>query len=78
MVIEQTGAIASMVASGLGVAILSRWASSPWIENRQLVAVRCGRNGLGLRWRSLMRAGTPTSSPEHQVAALLATWLDER
>lgn len=78
MVIEQTGAIASMVASGLGVAILSRWASAPWIDTGQLIAVPCGRDGLSLQWCSLMRAGTPQTSPEHQVAQLLASWLRGR
>jgi LysR family transcriptional regulator for metE and metH len=75
LVIEQTGAIAEMVASGLGLAILSRWAVSPWLESGKLAAVRCGREGLDLQWNAMRRAGAPDDSIEAQAAQLLATFL---
>ncbi len=74
-VVEHSGAIAEMVASGLGVSILSRWALSPWIQAGKVVALRCGRGGLRLPWCSLVRAGVEASSPERRVGAALAAWL---
>jgi LysR family transcriptional regulator for metE and metH len=75
IVIEQTSAIAEMVASGLGVSILSHWAVSPWIANGKESVFRCGRRGLDLEWRSLLRPRSAPGSPEQEVADLLAEWL---
>lgn len=76
-VIEQTGAIAEMVASGVGVSILSRWALSPWIAAGKVTDVRCGELGLPLPWSALTRAGTHADSPEDRVADVLGDWLAE-
>lgn len=75
LIIEQPGAIAEMVASGLGVSILSRWAMTPWIDAGKVAAVRCGERGLDLEWRSLLRPGTDGASAELRVARELARWL---
>jgi len=75
LIIEQPGAIAEMVASGLGVSILSRWAMTPWINAGKVAAVRCGERGLDLEWRSLLRPGTDEASAELRVARELARWL---
>ncbi len=75
LVIEDTGAIVEMVAAGLGVTILSRWATLPAIDDGKVAAVRCGVRGLDLAWSALLREGTPDTAPEALVADDLATWL---
>ena len=75
LVIEDTGAIVEMVAAGLGVTILSRWASGPAIDDGKVAAVPCGRRGLDLAWSALLREATPDEAPEARVATDLATWL---
>lgn len=74
-VLEQTGAIAEMVAAGFGVSILSRWAMSPWVESGRVAAVRCGSGGLDLEWSALTRADAPSDAPERQVANAIVAWL---
>ncbi len=74
-VLEQTGAIAEMVAAGFGVSILSQWAMSPWIDSGRLAAVRCGRGGLDLEWSALTRLDTHPDSPEREVADAIVEWL---
>lgn len=76
-VIQQTGAIAEMVASGLGMAILSRWAVTPWLDSGTIAAVRCGEDGLSLDWSALTRLGTPETSVEQATVDLLATHLGQ-
>lgn len=75
LVIEQTNVIAEMVATGVGVSILSRWAMSPWLENNKIAAIACGPTGLPLNWRALVRPTTPDESLERRVSALIAHWL---
>lgn len=75
LVIEDTGAITEMVASGIGVAILSRWVLAPEIEGGKVVAIRCGRNGLDLAWSALVRDRATPDAPESRVANDLAAWL---
>ncbi len=75
LVIEDTGAITEMVASGIGVAILSRWALTPAIEADKVVATRCGRPGLDLTWSALIRERAAADAPESRVADDLAGWL---
>ncbi|WP_419932922.1 LysR family transcriptional regulator [Candidatus Poriferisodalis sp.] len=74
-VLEQTGAIAEMIAADFGVSILSRWAMSPWLDSGRLVAVRCSRSGLDLEWSALTRIETDDEAPERQVAAAIVDWL---
>ncbi len=76
-VIQQTGAIAEIVASGLGISILSRWAVTPWLDRGAIVAVQCGSSGLALEWSALVRPGSPVPGIEVDVAELLATWLGD-
>ncbi|WP_419946835.1 LysR family transcriptional regulator [Candidatus Poriferisodalis sp.] len=75
-VLEQTGAIAEMIAADFGVSILSRWAMSPWLDSGRLVAVRCGRSGLDLEWSALTRFETD-DAPERQVADAIVGWLGD-
>lgn len=74
-VIEQPGAIAQMVAAGLGVTILSRWAMAPMIDEGRVAAVRCGERALVLEWSALLRPSTEPSAPAQRIAGLLAPWL---
>ena len=76
-VLEQTGAIAEMIAADFGVSILSRWAMSPWMDTGRLTAVRCGRSGLELEWSALMRAETDDDAPQRQVANAIVAWLGD-
>lgn len=77
VVVAHTAAIAEMVAAGLGVAILSRWAMKPWIDADRLIAYRCGPSGLDLPWSALTRAGTPNDAIEAIVASELADFLSD-
>ncbi len=76
-VLEQTGAIAEMIAADFGVSILSRWAMSPWLDSGRLVAVRCSRSGLDLEWSAMTRVETADDSPERQVANAIVGWLGD-
>ncbi len=76
-VLEQTGAIAEMIAADFGVSILSRWAMSPWLDSGRLVAVRCSRSGLDLEWSALTRVETADDAPERQVANAIVGWLGD-
>lgn len=78
VVVEHTAAIAEMVAAGLGIAILSRWAMKPWLDTHRLVAHRCGPDGLDLPWSALTRSGTPHDAIEATVVSELADFLDQR
>lgn len=68
-VVEQTSSIVEMVAAGLGVSILSRWALRSPIEHDRVVTVRCG-DGLPLQWATLIRS-SDVDGPADQVAGLL-------
>ena len=76
-VLEQTGAIAEMIAADFGVSILSKWAMSPWLDSGRLVAVRCGRSGMDLEWSALTRVETDDDAPERQVADAIVDWLGD-
>ncbi len=75
-VVPSTSAIAELVAAGVGVSILSRWALAPMIENGRLVAIPCGVDGLALDWHIAIRAQEPESSPVRRVADALRRNLD--
>jgi LysR family transcriptional regulator for metE and metH len=74
-VLEQTGAIAELIAADFGVSILSRWAMSPWLDSGRLSSLRCGPSGLDLDWSALTRIETPVDAPERRVADAIVDWL---
>jgi len=60
-VVRQTSAITELVAAGVGVAILSRWALEPGLQAGRLSATRCGGDGLELTWHAATRPGDDRS-----------------
>ena len=75
-VVPSTSAIAELVAAGVGVSILSRWAMAPMIETGRLTAIRCGAGGLELDWHIALRSQEPTGSPVRQIADSLRHHID--
>lgn len=76
-IVQQTNAIAELVAADAGVSILSRWALAPLIDAGRIVEVRCGDEGLPLEWNALMRPNEPAGSPARLIADELARHLDD-
>lgn len=74
-VVEQTNAIAELVAADAGVSILSRWALTPLFDAGRIVEVRCGEIGLPLEWNALLRSNEPVGSPARRIADELADHL---
>ncbi|MFT4657673.1 MAG: LysR family transcriptional regulator for metE and metH [Ilumatobacter sp.] len=74
-VVPQTSAITELVAAGVGVSILSRWALEPSISNGRVATVRCGPFGLSLTWSLLTRTTEPDESPARRVRHHLANFL---
>lgn len=74
-VVPQTSAITELVAAGVGVSILSRWALDPAISTGRLRSVRCSPVGLPLPWNLALRAGESEDSASRRVAEHLATVL---
>lgn len=78
VVVERTSAICEMVAAGAGMSILSRWTVEPWIRNEAVAALPCGRDGLVLSWRYLVRPASEDDDPEVVVGHQLSRWLQEQ
>lgn len=76
-VVEQTNAIAELVAADAGVSILSRWALAPSINSGRIVAVQCGEEGLTLEWNALLRPNEAAGSPPSRIAQQLARHLSD-
>ena len=71
-VVRQTSAIIEMVAAGVGVSILSKWATMPLVESGRIATAQCGADGLPITWRACHRRSDQTAA---MVADLLATHL---
>lgn len=68
-VVRQTSAISELVAAGVGVSILSRWAHEPLLASGRVAALRCGP-GLPLLWHAATRPSDEASATV--VAELVA------
>ena len=75
-VVEQTNAIAELVAADAGISILSRWALAPVLDAGRIVGIRCG-DGLPLEWNALVRPSEAPDSPSRLIAEHLAQHLDD-
>lgn len=72
--IELVDAILEMVAAGLGVSVLSRWAVDAHRRRADLAAIRLTDQGLPISWRAALRRADGERSPAARVAELLASW----
>lgn len=70
-VISQPSAIVELVAAGVGVSILSRWANEPAIESGRVVPIQCGAQGLTLGWSAVLRADEAPETPTRSIIDLL-------
>lgn len=69
--IQLTEAIIELVAAGLGVTSLARWAIAPWLRSGAVKAVRITREGLFRTWSAAVRAADPTPAYQHDLLQLL-------
>ena len=74
-VVQQTSAITELVAAGLGVSILSRWALEPAIAAGRVVPIQCGEAGLPLTWHAAMRLADDGESAARKITDLLGQHL---
>ncbi len=74
-VVQQTSAITELVAAGLGVSILSRWALGPAIDAGRVVPIRCGDGGLPLAWHAALRVADGDNSAARRIADQLGEHL---
>jgi len=72
--VEAPEAIVEMVAAGLGLTVLSRWAVERAIADGRVVESGVGPDGITVPWYAVVRAGEEDGSPADLVAALLAEW----
>jgi len=66
--------VVELVAAGLGISILSRWAVGPRLEGGELVAARLTPRGLPLPWHVATRASESEDSPAAACARVLGAW----
>jgi LysR family transcriptional regulator for metE and metH len=69
--VKQTSAIIELVAAGVGVSILSRWATAPIADAGRISTVSCG-DGLPISWHVAHR---PADGVAAEVAQLLISYL---
>lgn len=58
-VVRQTSAIVELVAAGVGVSILSRWATQHAADGGRIATARCGEVGLPIEWHAATRRNDP-------------------
>ena len=69
--LQLTEAIIELVAAGLGVAIMAKWAVQPAIQSRALSALRLGRRGHTRTWYAATRSGDVTPAFQFDLIELL-------
>lgn len=67
-------AIVELVAAGLGISILARWAVEPRLRSGELVAARLTATGLPLRWHIMLRETEAEDAPAASCARALLSW----
>jgi LysR family transcriptional regulator for metE and metH len=73
VLVPLTEALVELVKAGLGVAIMSRWAVSPWEARGEIVARRFTRAGLPERWNAVYRRAAEGDLPLARFAELSAS-----
>jgi LysR family transcriptional regulator, regulator for metE and metH len=69
--LQLTEAILELVAAGLGVAILARWAVAPAVRSGAVRVVRLGRKGFHRTWFTAVRSADVTPAYRHDLIELL-------
>jgi LysR family transcriptional regulator for metE and metH len=69
--IQLTEAILELVASGLGVAIMARWAVQPAVQSRAVSMLRLGKKGVMRTWYAATRSGDVTPAFQFDLIELL-------
>ncbi|AKU94778.1 Transcriptional activator MetR [Labilithrix luteola] len=72
VLVPLTDALVELVAAGLGVAIVSRWAIAPWERRGEIVTRRFTREGLAERWSAVYRRDAEPRLPLARLTELLA------
>jgi LysR family transcriptional regulator for metE and metH len=70
--IQLTEAIVELVESGLGVAVLARWAIAPRLATGSLAAIRVTAAGIRRQWYAVTLRRSAAGSHAREFAALLA------
>ena len=69
--LQLTEAIVELVAAGLGVAILARWAVAPAVRSGVVQTVRIGKRGVRRTWFTATRSADVTSRYQSDLVELL-------
>ena len=69
--IQLTEAIIELVAAGLGVAVLAKWAVTPAVQSGAVRAVRLGKKGYTRTWYAATRSGDVTPAYQFDLIELL-------
>jgi len=51
-----------MVRAGVGIAVMSRWATSPYLDSGAIVGLRLTRRGFARRWKAAHLSARPLPS----------------
>jgi LysR family transcriptional regulator, regulator for metE and metH len=69
--IQLTEAIVELVAAGLGVAVLAKWAVLPAVRSGAVQTVRLGKRGCSRTWFAAVRSGDVTPAYQFDLIELL-------
>lgn len=69
--IQLTEAIIELVAAGLGVAVLAKWAVAPAVRSGVVQTVRLGKKGFSRTWFTAVRRGDITPAYQFDLIELL-------
>jgi LysR family transcriptional regulator, regulator for metE and metH len=69
--IQLTEAILELVAAGLGVSIMAKWAVQPAVQSRAVSMVRLGKRGFSRTWYAATRSGDVTPAFQFDLIELL-------
>jgi LysR family transcriptional regulator for metE and metH len=62
MQLRLTEGIVEMVRAGVGIAVMSRWATSPYLDSGAIVGLRLTRRGFARRWKAAHLSARPLPS----------------